>query len=156
MLIQLFCVFLQPSFFFTRLSFCSSFVSLAGTLRSSSTWRRRPGSLCSSTAGTPTRSLLVGLCIFKNQVWDIRDVFSEQPCLSVYVCMCHRHHEEEQGPMCRRSGEDIFTVITLFRQFAILFKHNIELSTAIYPNLMHSMDHGKSKAEDLFSSGPLV
>lgn len=85
MLIRLFCVFLQPSFFFTCPSFCSSFVCLAGILRSSSTWQRRPGSPCSSTAGTPNRSLLVGLCTLRIKCGTLKMCFQNN---TVYLCVC--------------------------------------------------------------------
>lgn len=56
------------------------------------------------------------------------------------ACVCHRHHEEEQGPMCRRSGEDIFT---LFRHFAIL-DHEKSKQKTFFPQV-HSFD---GSAED--------
>lgn len=92
--------------------------SPAGTLRSSWTWRRRPGSPCSSTAGIHTWTSSVGLCIFTIQFE--RRVFAITSFIC--VCVCVRDHEEEQGPMCRRSGEQVPTVISdVFQCFCPTF-----------------------------------
>lgn len=56
--------------------------SPAGTLRSSWTWRRRPGSPCSSTAGIHTWTSSVGLCIFTIQFE--RRVFA----ITSFICVC--------------------------------------------------------------------
>lgn len=67
---------------------------LSGTLRSSLTWPRRPSCPCSSTAGTPIKSSLVGLCIS----WcGWRGMTPLTFCVSVVADIMRRNRERCSG-----------------------------------------------------------